>query len=207
MPRRKTRLPRTPTPTLSPLTSSTMDLLKIGLVSKNLSAKQLRSFVDWTLKPRLLAVPGVAHINVFGGEVEELQITVQPAKLAAFHLALTDVLEAARTASAIRGAGFIDTPNQRVVIQTNGQLFSPEELGEVVVRNGSPIIRLRDLATIQLAPEPAFGAALIMGAPGVLVTMVSQYGANTLAVTHSLEDALTDLQPVFSAKDIQIFNR
>ncbi|MEI8106402.1 MAG: efflux RND transporter permease subunit [Verrucomicrobiota bacterium] len=194
-------------PTLSPLTSSTMDLLKIGLVSKSLSAKELRSFVDWTLKPRLLAVPGVAHINVFGGEVEELQITVQPAKLAAFHLALTDVLEAARTASAIRGAGFIDTPNQRVVIQTNGQLFSPEELGEVVVRNGSPIIRLRDLATIQLAPEPAFGAALIMGDPGVLVTMVSQYGANTLAVTHSLEDALTDLQPVFSAKHIQIFNR
>src|SRR6058998_1078085 len=58
-------------PTLSPLTSSTMDLLKIGLVSKKMSGRDLRTFVDWTLKPRLLAVPGVARANIFGGEVEQ----------------------------------------------------------------------------------------------------------------------------------------
>ena len=61
-------------PTLSPLTSSTMDLLKIGLVSEKMSGRELRTFVDWTLKPRLLAVQGVAHANVFGGEVEQLQV-------------------------------------------------------------------------------------------------------------------------------------
>src|SRR5437764_4121430 len=165
-------------PTLSPLTSSTMDLLKIGLVSKRMSGRDLRTFVDWTLKPRLLAVPGVARANVFGGEVEQLQVQVLPERLAAFDLTLTDILEAAKSATGVRGAGFIDTPGQRIVIQTNGQLFTPEELGEVVVRKGVPVVRLRDVARVTLGAEPKFGATLIMGGPGVLITMASQYGAN-----------------------------
>ncbi len=129
-------------PTLSPLTSSTMDLLKIGLVSDKISGRDLRTFVDWTLKPRLLAVPGVAHANVFGGEVEQLQVQVIPERLAAFDLTLTEVLDAAKAATGVRGAGFIDTPGQRIVIQTSGQMFTPEELGEVVVRIGSPVVRI-----------------------------------------------------------------
>ena len=63
---------------MSPLTSSTMDLLKVGLVSTNLTPMQLRTFADWTLRPRLLSVPGVARCIVFGGEVRELQIQVMP---------------------------------------------------------------------------------------------------------------------------------
>ena len=104
-------------PALEPLTSSTMDLLKIGLVSEKLSPRELRAFVDWTLRPRLLAVPGVARATVFGGEVEQLQVQVRPEQLAAFDLTLSEVLEAAKAASAVRGAGFIETPAQRIVIQ------------------------------------------------------------------------------------------
>jgi len=194
-------------PTLSPLTSSTMDLLKIGLVSGKMSGRDLRTFVDWTLKPRLLAVPGVAHANVFGGEVEQLQVQVVPERLAAFDLTLTDVLEAAKNATGVRGAGFIDTPGQRIVIQTEGQMFTPEELGEVVVRKGAPVVRMRDVAKVKLGAEPKFGDTLIMGGPGVLITMSSQYGANTLTVTHALEDALTELKPVFASKGIKVYPR
>lgn len=192
-------------PTLSPLTSSTMDLLKVGLVSKKMTPSELRTFADWTLKPRLLAVPGVARANVFGGEVEQLQVQVLPEKLAAFDLTVTDILEAAKQATGVRGAGFIETPAQRIVIQTEGQVFTPEELGEIVVRKGSPVVRMRDVARVVLGHEPKFGDAMVMGGPGVLLTLSSQYGANTLTVTHALEDALAELKPVFEREGITVF--
>src|SRR4051812_897586 len=194
-------------PTLSPLTSSTMDLLKIGLVSKTMSGRNLRTFVDWTLKPRLLAVPGVARANVFGGEVEQLQVQVLPERLVAFDLTLTDLLETAKAATGVRGAGFIETPGQRIVIHSEGQMFTPEEVGEVVVRKGAPVVRIRDVARVQLGAEPKFGDTLIMGEPGVLITMSSQYGANTLSVTRALEQALADLQPLFARKGITVLPR
>jgi len=84
------------TPRMTPLTSSTMDLLKIGLVSDQLSPMELRTFADWTLKPRLLSVPGVAKCSIFGGEVRQLQIQVLPERLVAYGLGLSDVLAAAR---------------------------------------------------------------------------------------------------------------
>ena len=194
-------------PALSPLTSSTMDLLKVGMVAEKMSPRDLRTFADWTLKPRLLAVPGVARANVFGGEVEQLQVQVLPEKLAAFDLTLTDVLDAAKMATGVRGAGFIETPGQRIVIQSDGQMFTPEELGEVVVRKGAPVVRMRDVARVQLGHEPKFGDALVMGKPGVLLTLSSQYGANTLTVTHALEDALAELRPVFERQGITVFPR
>src|SRR3954468_8051718 len=112
-------------PTLSPLTSSTMDLLKIGLVSEKMSGRELRTFVDWTLKPRLLAVPGVAGANVFGGEVEQLQVQVVPERLAAFDLTLTEVLEAAKSATGVRGAGFVDTPGSASSSKPTGRCSRP----------------------------------------------------------------------------------
>ena len=90
------------TPRMTPLTSSTMDLLKIGLVSDQLSPLELRTFADWTLKPRLLSVPGVAKCSSFGGDVRQLQIQVLPERLLACGLALSDVLAAARFPRASR---------------------------------------------------------------------------------------------------------
>src|SRR6478672_10700075 len=128
-------------PSLSPLMSSTMDLLKIGFVSDKLSGRELRTLADWTIKPRLLSVQGVAAASVFGGDVEQLQVQVQPEKLAAFELTMADVLDCAKSATGVRGAGFIETPAQRIIIQTHGQMFTPEELGAVVVRKGAPVVR------------------------------------------------------------------
>ena len=103
-------------PRMTPLTSATMDLLKIGLVSEKLSPMQLRTFADWTLKPRLLSVPGVAKCSSFGGEVRQLQIQVKPERLVAYNLSLQDILNAARVSTGVMGAGYIETENQRVMI-------------------------------------------------------------------------------------------
>lgn len=196
-------------PKMSPLTSSTMDLLKIGLVCDKLSPMALRTFADWTLKPRLLAVPGVAKCSAFGGEVRQIQIQVQEERLIAHGLAVSDVLNAARLATGVRGAGFIETPNQRVLIQTEGQSLSPEQFGEVTLANSTngAVLRLKDVARVVEGAEPKFGDCLIQGRPGVLLTMSSQYGANTLEVTHALEAALEEMRPVFDQEGIKLFPR
>ena len=196
-------------PKMSPLTSATMDLLKIGLVSDKLSPMELRTFADWTLKPRLLAVPGVARCIVFGGEVRQLQVQVHPERLLRHNLALNDVLAAARLAGGVRGAGFVETENQRIVVQTEGQSLTPAALAEVVVvttTNGLPI-RLKDVATVAEGAEPKFGDTLVMLQPGVLLAMASQHGANTMEVTVALETALEEMKPVFAASGITLYPR
>src|SRR5256885_16216668 len=196
------------TPRMTPLTSSTMDLLKIGLISTNLTPMQLRTFADWTLKPRLLAVPGVAKCSTFGGEVRQLQIQVSPERLAAYGLALSDVLAAARVSTGVMGAGFIETSNQRITLQTEGQALSPEALGEVVVTHTNGFsVRLKDLAHVIEGPEPKFGDTVIQGPWGVLMTMSSQYGANTMEVTQALEAALKEMEPVFEKQGINLLPR
>lgn len=190
-------------PKMSPLTSSTMDLLKFGLVSDKLSAMELRTFADWTVRPRVLAVPGVAKVSVFGGDVRQLQVQVNPDRLIGFDLSIQDVLAAARESTGVRGAGFIETAAQRIVIQTEGQSLDAQTLGEVVLRqHEGRSVRLKDVANVIEAPEPKFGDALVMGRPGVLLTMSGQYGANTMEVTESVERALEEMKPAFAAEGI-----
>jgi len=195
-------------PRMTPLTSSTMDLLKIGLVSDKLTPMELRTFADWTLKPRLLSVPGVAKCSIFGGEVRQLQIQVLPDRLLAHDLALSDVLAATRVSTGVMGAGFIETRNQRITLQTEGQALTPEILGEVVVAHTNGFsVRLKDIARVVEGAEPKFGDTVVMGRWGVLMTMSSQYGANTMEVTYSLEAALEEIKPVLEKEGITLYPR
>ena len=196
------------TPKMSPLTSGTMDLLKLGLISTNLSPMELRALADWTVKPRLLSVPGVARCIVFGGEVRQLQIQVRPDRLMAFDLSIADVLSAARVSTGVMGAGFIENANQRILIQTDAQALTPEILGQVVVahREGRSV-RLQDVANVKEGPEPRFGDALIQGVPGVLMATASQYGANTMEVTLAVEAALDELKPMFDKLGVTLYPR
>ena len=195
-------------PTMSPLTSATSMMLDIGLTSDKRSLMELRTFADWTLRQRLLAVPGVAKVAVFGGEVRQLQIQLRPERLLAYGVSIDDVLTASRKATGIRGAGFVDTPNQRVVLRSEGQQITPEQLGRVVLLHQNGLsVRLRDVAQVVEAPEPRVGAAAIEGTPGVILVVSSQYGANTLEVTEAAERALAELAPAVKAEDITLHPR
>ena len=191
-------------PKMEPLTSSTMDLLKFGLTSEKISPMALRTFADWTVRPRMLSIPGVAATKVFGGEVRQMQIQIRPDRLLAFGISVQDVSSAATEATGVRGAGFVETPAQRLVLQTEGQSLTAAQLGEVVVtqRDGRSI-RLKDVANVIEGAEPKFGDAIINGKPGVLITTASQYGANTMEVTRGVEAALEGLKPVFAAEGIE----
>jgi CzcA family heavy metal efflux pump len=195
-------------PVMSPLTSATMDLLKVGLVSDKLSPMELRNLADWTIKPRLLSVPGVARCIIFGGDVRQLQIRVRPERLLAFGLSISDVLAAARVSTGLRGAGFLENANQRILIQTEGQSLTPEILaGVVVAQHDGASVRLRDVADVVIGAEPKFGDALIQGRRGVLIVTGSQYGANTMEATTAVEAALKELQPIFEREGVSAFPR
>ncbi len=156
------------TPRLGPLTKTTGRLVVFAFTSDTASAMTVRDRVQWVVRPRLLAVKGVAQVTLFGGEVRQFQVQVDPEALAARRLTINDVVEATKQASAIRGAGFQENDSQRLVIRTEGQVFTPEQLGETLIARsqGTPI-RLRDVARVVEGPEPKFGDALVNGQPGV----------------------------------------
>src|SRR5438309_9396711 len=194
------------TPKLSPLVSSTMDLLKIGLLSDQVDAYTLRDTADWVIKPRLLAVPGVAHVIVFGGDVRQIQLLPDMRKLASYNITISELADAAGTALPSRGAGFIDVASQRVLIKSPTPAPDIAALGAAVitVRNNTPIL-LRDLTEVKMAPALRFGDALIMGKPGVLISLASQYGANTLTTSQAVERALAALGPALRAQRITLY--
>jgi CzcA family heavy metal efflux pump len=193
-------------PKLSPLVSSTMDLLKIGLLSDTADAYTLRETADWVIKPRLLAVPGVAHVIVFGGDVRQIQVLPDMRRLVSFGITLTEVADAARAALPLRGAGFIDLTAQRVLIRSPIPAPDVAVLGQAVVamRSGTPIL-LRDVAEVKMAPALRFGDSLVMGKPGVMMSVASQYGANTLTATLAVEKALDSLRPALQAQGIMLY--
>jgi len=193
-------------PRMSPLTSSTMDLLKIGLVSEKLSPRELRDLADWELRPRILAVPGVARITVYGGERREVQILLDEDRLAAADLTATEVLDAARTASGARGSGQIDLESQRIPIST-GLVGNPVQIisQAVVITRGETTVRVADVAQVQEGAAIPFGDAVIQGRRGVLLSISGQYGANTLEATRAVEAALAEELPRLEARGIQVF--
>jgi Cu/Ag efflux pump CusA len=194
------------TPKLSPLVSSTMDLLKIGLVSDKVDAYTLRDQANWIIRPRLLAVPGVAHVIVFGGAVRQIQIFPDTRKLATFGLTFSEIADAAKAALPLRGAGLVDTAAQRILLKSPTPEPDATAVAQAVVgvRNNTPIL-LRDVADVKIAPAVRFGDSLIMGKPGVLLSLASQYGANTLSTTLEVEKALAGLDPALKKQGIQMY--
>ncbi|HZE42143.1 MAG TPA: efflux RND transporter permease subunit [Steroidobacteraceae bacterium] len=190
-------------PLLSPLSSSMEYLVHFGYTSDRLSPVELRDVVQWIVKPQILAVPGVAQAQIFGGEVHERQIDIDPARLALSGFTLEDVLATAKRATALIGGGYLETPTQRIVIQAQAPGAGIDALAGAVLgtREGVPV-RLADVATVREGSQPRFGDALIAGRPGILIETSTQFGANTLDVTRALEERLDALAPALAKQGV-----
>jgi CzcA family heavy metal efflux pump len=192
-------------PLMTPLTSSTTWVMEVGLTSDKQSPMTVRTIADWTVKPRLLAVAGVAGIEVVGGEVRQSQFQFDPQRLLQYGVSVEEVIAAARQATGVRGAGFVDTPNQRVVLQTEGQSLTAAQLARtVLIHHSGANVTLGDVATVADAAAPIIGASSIGGKPGVILIVVAAYGSNTLDVTQGIDKALTDLRPSLDAQGISL---
>jgi CzcA family heavy metal efflux pump len=192
-------------PRLAPLTPTTGRLLTVGFTAPQLSPLDLRDRVQWLVRPRLLAVRGVAQVTLFGGDVRQFQVQVQPDFLAAHQLTIHDVLDATRQASGVRGAGFLENANQRLTLRVEAQVHTAVELGEtVIVKTAGAPVRLRDVALVVEAAEPKFGDAHIDGVPGMLLIVHKQVGSDTLDVTRRVEQELARLTPMLERDGITV---
>ncbi len=184
-------------PTILPPLSSLSRCLKIGLWSDTMSQMEMTIPAKWTIRPRLMAVPGVANVAIWGEKDPELQVVVNPDRLRAHGVTLDQVIQVTRDATAMGAGGFIDTANQRLAIRHIPPAYSPDELGEVVVmyRKDAPL-RLRDVADVKIDYSPPIGDAVINSQLGILLIVEKQPWANTLDVTRGVEAAMQE----FSAR-------
>ncbi len=191
------RLPvaaRTPV-ILQPL-SSTSRVLKVGVWSEKLSQRELTILALWTIRPKLMSIPGVANVAIWGQRNTEYQVQVDPDQLRANGVTLDAITLAARDATAIDTGGFVDTPNQRLAVRHRAAVNDPLDLADAVVdfRGGAPV-RLGEVATIGIGSPPPIGDAVINDGPGLLLIVEKHPWGNTLAVTRQVEAALESLKP------------
>ncbi len=192
-------------PRITPLTSTTSTTLGIGLTSERRSLLELRALVDSVVRPHLMSAPGVADINVFGGDLAEWRIDADPVDLARHGLTITELLAALRGAVQVVGAGQLENRNQRIAISVQSQTRHAEDLARLPIR-ASPqgVVTVADLARVELAPAPALSGAAIDGEPGVLLLTQAQYGSSLLEVTASLERAVEELRPLLGREGVEI---
>jgi CzcA family heavy metal efflux pump len=190
------QIPAGITPNITPLTSSASTVLGFGLTSKERNLMELRTLVDWTVVPHLLSIPGVADVNVFGGDVRQYQVQINPNKLLQYQININDVVEATKKATGVSGAGYIQNSNQRIIVNTQGQATTPEALAKATLihRNGRTI-KIGDVGRVVEAAAPSISAAAINEETGIYLSVQGQLGANTHAVTLAIEDALRELKP------------
>ncbi|HEY7568687.1 MAG TPA: efflux RND transporter permease subunit, partial [Gemmatimonadaceae bacterium] len=180
---------------LSPL-SSLSRVMKVGLSSKTLTQIDLTTLAKWTIRPRLISVPGVANVAIWGQRDRQLQVLVHPDLLRANELTVKQVREAARSAVSVQAGGFIDMPNQRFAVSQRPSVLTAEELARapVAFRSSAPIT-LGDVATVVEGHQAPIGDAVIDDVPGLLLIVEKHPWANSLDVTRGVESALAALAP------------
>ena len=189
------QIPRGITPNITPLTSSASSVLGFGVTSKKRSLMELRTLVDWTIVPHLLAIPGVADVNVFGGEVRQFQVQIDPDKLLRYQLNINDVVVATQKATGVSGAGFIQNNNQRIIVNTEGQATTAATLAKAVLLHKNGIsITLGDVGRVVEGAAPSISAAAINEETGIYLSVQGQLGANTYRVTQAIESAIKELK-------------
>ena len=187
---------------LSPL-SSTSRVMKIGITSTVLSQTELTTLVRWRVRPRLMSVPGVANVAIWGQRDRQLQVLVDPERLRANRVTLDEITKAAGDAVAIRAGGFIDQPNQRFGVAQRVEIRSAADLAStpVAFRNGAALL-LGNVVEVTEGNPPPIGNAIVNDVPGILLIVEKQPWGNTLDVTRGVEQALAALAPGLKGVEI-----
>jgi Cu/Ag efflux pump CusA len=157
---------------------------------------KLSELVRWTIRPRLMAVPGVANVAVWGQRDRQLQVLVDPDRLRAAGVTLAEVRAAAGDAVLVGGGGFVDTPNQRLAVQQQGMVQNAGQLSQAIVKqSGEAPIRIGDVARVVDGFNAPIGNAIIDDGPGIMLIVEKQPTANTLELTRAVEAAMAELKP------------
>jgi CzcA family heavy metal efflux pump len=206
-------------PTLLQPLSSSSRVMMIGLTSEEISPIERSVLARWTVRPRLMGVPGVANVAIWGMRDQQLQVQVDPERLRDTGVTLDQVIATAGNAqvvsplSFLEGStpgtgGFIETPQQRLQVRNVlDKIADPKEFGKVPVEDAGGRLRLTDVADVKVDHQPLIGDAVVGDGDGLLLVVEKFPGASTLEVTEGVEEALDELNPALAGvrADTSIF--
>jgi CzcA family heavy metal efflux pump len=193
-------------PVIMPATSTTSRVIKIGMSSKTVGILDLSTIAYWKVRARLLRVPGVANVALWGEHLEQYMVEVDPTRMRRHGVTLDQVMESTSSAldagllrfadgHRIGTGGSIDTPNQRLAVEFVLPIVRPNDLAQVTIgeRDGEAL-RLGDVARVQKGTQGLVGDAVVNGGPGLLLIVEKYPWGNTLDVSRGVEAALKEMQ-------------
>ena len=183
-------------PTLGPQSSILGELMIIGLTADSTSMLDLRTLADWTIRPRLLSMGGVAQVAVLGGDIKEYQIRLDPARMKHYGVTLPEVMAATRDMNQNANGGVIYEYGNEYIVRGALSSTDVDELSRAVVKRvGDMPVTLGDVAHVGVgAQQPKLGCASVEGKPAVLITVTKQPNTGTLDLTEKIDASLADLQ-------------
>ncbi len=192
------RLPSGTKPIMGPISSIMGEIMLVGLTSENpqVNSMELRSVADWTIRQRLLGIPGISQITVIGGDVKQYQVLVDPQKLQNYGVTLHDVEEAAKNSNVNSTGGFLLKDYQEGLIRNLARVTNIEDLAKSVipVKHEGPAMTLAQVAEVRLGgPLAKRGDAGVNGQPAVILSIQKQPGADTVKLTEAIEKELGNI--------------
>ena len=194
-------------PFMMPALSSTSRIMKIGLSSDEMNLIDMSTIAYWKIRARLLRIPGVAQVAIWGERLPQRHVQVDPALLAKYDVPLQRVMDSAADAldagllrysdgAVVGTGGFVEADGQRLNVRHVQPITGPEELGKVpVVERDGRTLTLADMGRVLVDSGPIWGDAVINDGPGLMLIVQKYRGANTMDVTRGVEDAMAELQP------------
>jgi len=181
-------------PTMAPISSIMGEVMLLGVRSDSLSPMELRTLADWTIRPRIKSIGGIANVIVIGGDYKQYQVLANPEKLKYYDVSLGELLEKVQESNMNAPGGFLNEYGNQYIIKGSGRAYSVEHLEEAVVKsvNGQSI-KIKDVASVQIGAADKIGDGSLNADPAVILTISKQPDVNTLELTERLDEAIADL--------------
>lgn len=206
------RLPRGVIPTLGPISSVMGQIMMLGVTSTEQTPMEVRTFADFTIRQRLLTIPGIAQVISIGGGVKQYQVLLDNTALANYGVDLTEVEEALSQATRNTTGGYVESQGEEFLVRNIASTASLEDIANTVVKaeRGQPPVLVRHIARVEFGAQTKRGDASLNGRPAVILSIEKQPNANTLVLTEQIDAALDDLDhslPVGMKIDREVFRQ
>jgi len=182
-------------PTMAPISSIMGEIMLLGVTSDSLSPMELRTLSDWTIRPRIKSIGGIANVIVIGGDYKQYQVLANPEKLKYYDVSLDELLEKVKESNVNAPGGVLNQHGNQYIIKGSGRAYSIKNLEEGVLKqvNGQSI-KIKDVASVQIGAADKIGDASLNASPAVILTISKQPNVNTLELTEKLDAAIADLK-------------
>lgn len=187
-------------PTMAPISSIMGEIMLLGVTSDSLSPMELRTLSDWTIRPRIKSLGGIANVIVIGGDYKQYQVLAHPEKLKYYNVTLGELLEKVQESNMNAPGGVINQHGNQYIVKGSGRAYSVEHLQEAVLKqvNGQTI-KIKDVATVQVGAADKIGDGSLNASPAVILTISKQPDVNTLELTEKLDAAIADMKKTLPA--------